>query len=226
MRQYWIPALLSSELPEPDCPPVRVRLLGENLIAFRATSGQGRPDPEPLPAPRRLALLRAQRGGGPALRLPRLEVRLHGRLRRHAERAGGEHLQGKGPGEGLSVRRAQRHRLDVHGPAADAAAAARPRAQHAGARRVRRPEGAARVQLVPGPRGRHRHRPPQLPAPRRRQAGGHEAGHLRLLHRAPTARRGTRSSTRRSAPRTAPTARRRPTRTTGASPTSCSRSTR
>src|SRR5262245_24882336 len=31
MRQYWIPALTSDELPGPDCPPVRVRLLGENL---------------------------------------------------------------------------------------------------------------------------------------------------------------------------------------------------
>ena len=30
MRQYWIPALMSSELPAPDCPPLRVRLLGEN----------------------------------------------------------------------------------------------------------------------------------------------------------------------------------------------------
>ena len=40
IRQYWIPALISSELPEPDGPPVRVRLLRENLIAFRVTSGQ------------------------------------------------------------------------------------------------------------------------------------------------------------------------------------------
>ena len=40
VRQYWIPVLLTSELPEPDGPPVRVRLLGENLIAFRATSGK------------------------------------------------------------------------------------------------------------------------------------------------------------------------------------------
>jgi phenylpropionate dioxygenase-like ring-hydroxylating dioxygenase large terminal subunit len=37
LRRYWIPALLARELPEPDCPPVRVRLLGENLIAFRDT---------------------------------------------------------------------------------------------------------------------------------------------------------------------------------------------
>lgn len=39
MRRYWQPALLSSELPEPDGPPVRVRLLGEDLIAFRTTDG-------------------------------------------------------------------------------------------------------------------------------------------------------------------------------------------
>jgi nitrite reductase/ring-hydroxylating ferredoxin subunit len=39
MRQYWIPALMSTELPAPDCPPVRLRLLGENLIGFRTTSG-------------------------------------------------------------------------------------------------------------------------------------------------------------------------------------------
>ena len=39
MRRYWMPALLSWELPEPDCPPVRVKLLGEELVAFRATDG-------------------------------------------------------------------------------------------------------------------------------------------------------------------------------------------
>src|SRR3954462_14503302 len=40
MRRYWVPALLSFELPTPDCPPVRVKLLGEELIAFRDTNGQ------------------------------------------------------------------------------------------------------------------------------------------------------------------------------------------
>src|SRR5689334_15598624 len=39
MRQYWIPALIPTELPTPDGPPVRMRLLGENLIAFRVSSG-------------------------------------------------------------------------------------------------------------------------------------------------------------------------------------------
>jgi phthalate 4,5-dioxygenase oxygenase subunit len=39
LRRYWMPACLSEELPEPDGAPIRVRLLGEDLIAFRDTSG-------------------------------------------------------------------------------------------------------------------------------------------------------------------------------------------
>ena len=39
-RCYWIPALLAEELPENDCPPVRVKLLSERLIAFRDTDGR------------------------------------------------------------------------------------------------------------------------------------------------------------------------------------------
>ena len=40
LRRYWIPALLDWELPAPDCPPLRLRLLGEDLVAFRDTSGR------------------------------------------------------------------------------------------------------------------------------------------------------------------------------------------
>jgi len=39
-RRYWLPALLSEELPQPDCPPVRVKLLGERLVAIRDTEGR------------------------------------------------------------------------------------------------------------------------------------------------------------------------------------------
>jgi phenylpropionate dioxygenase-like ring-hydroxylating dioxygenase large terminal subunit len=39
MRRYWLPAALSTELSQIDGPPVRVRLLGEDLIAFRDSSG-------------------------------------------------------------------------------------------------------------------------------------------------------------------------------------------
>src|SRR5665213_835486 len=40
LRRYWIPAALSVELPESDGAPIRVRLLGENLVAFRDTEGK------------------------------------------------------------------------------------------------------------------------------------------------------------------------------------------
>jgi len=40
LRRYWTPACLSAEIPEPGGPPARVRLLAENLVAFRDTSGR------------------------------------------------------------------------------------------------------------------------------------------------------------------------------------------
>ena len=40
LRRYWIPALLSRELSEPDGPPVRVQLLGERLVGFRDSTGR------------------------------------------------------------------------------------------------------------------------------------------------------------------------------------------
>jgi nitrite reductase/ring-hydroxylating ferredoxin subunit len=40
LRRYWVPALLSDELAGPDCVPVETRLLGEDLVAFRDTSGR------------------------------------------------------------------------------------------------------------------------------------------------------------------------------------------
>jgi phthalate 4,5-dioxygenase oxygenase subunit len=39
-RCYWLPALLADELPSNDCPPVRVKLLGERLLAFRDSEGR------------------------------------------------------------------------------------------------------------------------------------------------------------------------------------------
>jgi len=39
LRRFWMPAIIATELPEADCPPVRVRLLGEDLVAWRNTDG-------------------------------------------------------------------------------------------------------------------------------------------------------------------------------------------
>ncbi|MEX2490959.1 MAG: Rieske 2Fe-2S domain-containing protein [Nitrospirales bacterium] len=40
LRRFWVPFLQAWELPEPDCDPVRVTLMGERLVAFRDTNNQ------------------------------------------------------------------------------------------------------------------------------------------------------------------------------------------
>ena len=76
MRQYWVPAALSSELPAAGRRRRCACACWARISSrFRDDLRRGRPDPEQLPAPRRQPLLRPQRGRGPALRLPRLEVR-------------------------------------------------------------------------------------------------------------------------------------------------------
>ncbi len=39
MRQYWIPVVPTAQLSEPGGRPLRVRLLGEDLVLFRTTTG-------------------------------------------------------------------------------------------------------------------------------------------------------------------------------------------
>ena len=39
-RLFWLPAMLSSEVREPDSPPRRLRILGEDLVGFRDTDGR------------------------------------------------------------------------------------------------------------------------------------------------------------------------------------------
>ena len=40
LRRYWTPILLASELPQNDCPPVRVKVMSERLLAFRDSAGK------------------------------------------------------------------------------------------------------------------------------------------------------------------------------------------
>jgi phthalate 4,5-dioxygenase len=40
LRRYWTPAFQAADVPEPDCPPIRVTVLGENFVAFRDSSGR------------------------------------------------------------------------------------------------------------------------------------------------------------------------------------------
>ena len=170
MRRYWMPALLAWELPEPDCPPVRVKLLGEELVAFRDTPGQDRPARGALPAPAGVALLRPQRGLRPALRVPRLEVRRRRPVRGHDERARGAQLRRQDPHHGLSHGGGGRRDLGLPGPGGAAAAAAEVRVDAGAADASARLEGHPGEQLAAGPRGRHRHlaRPHPPPGAERR----------------------------------------------------------
>src|SRR5438045_8561425 len=40
LRRFWMPALLSAELPERDGPPKKIKILGEDLLAFRDSNGR------------------------------------------------------------------------------------------------------------------------------------------------------------------------------------------
>jgi phthalate 4,5-dioxygenase oxygenase subunit len=40
MRRFWMPVMLSNEIGGPDEAPVRIRILGENLVAFRDSDGR------------------------------------------------------------------------------------------------------------------------------------------------------------------------------------------
>ena len=115
LRRYWTPACLSAEIPEPGSPPARVRLLGENLVAFRDT--RGRVGLVQENCPHRGASLYFGRNEDASLRCV-----YHGwafdverQLRRHAQRAGP--VLREGPDEVLPRPRVRRDRLDLHGPA-------------------------------------------------------------------------------------------------------------
>ena len=40
LRRFWLPVLLSEELPEPDGDPKKIIVMGEELLAFRDTDGE------------------------------------------------------------------------------------------------------------------------------------------------------------------------------------------
>jgi nitrite reductase/ring-hydroxylating ferredoxin subunit len=40
MRRYWVPVVFSHQIEKPDSPPLRARLLGEDLVVFRDSQGR------------------------------------------------------------------------------------------------------------------------------------------------------------------------------------------
>ena len=79
-RQYWLPVVPSAHLSEPGGAPLRVKLLGEDLVLFRTHANQvgliGAYCPHRLGA----ALFRPGRTGRPALSLSCLEIFAGGKV--------------------------------------------------------------------------------------------------------------------------------------------------
>ena len=158
-RRYWMPALLAEELPENDCPPVRVQLLSEKLIAFRDTEGPLRADRRILRASRRVAVVRPQRGVRAALPVPRLEIRRDRPMRGNPIRTGAEWFPRDDQAALVSAGRAGRRAVDLHGTAGAPAGAAGIRVRHGAAGADLHVEAAAILQLAAGDGRRHRFQP-------------------------------------------------------------------
>ena len=75
MRRHWLPACMSEEVAEPDCTPLKTRLLGETLVVFPRHGGQIGRVGRSLSPQESLPLVWPQRGMWPSMSLSRLEVR-------------------------------------------------------------------------------------------------------------------------------------------------------
>ena len=158
LRQYWIPALPSSEFPAPDSPPKRMRLLGENLVMFRDTQRRM------WAASRRPARTAAPRCSSAATKKPACAASTTagsststGACVDMPSEPAESNFKNKVARQRLPGPRRQPHGLGLHGPARDAAAVPAVRDQHAPGRRTsRRQHHDGRGELDPEPRGRPR----------------------------------------------------------------------
>ncbi len=164
-RAYWIPALLDEELPENDCPPVRVKLLAERLLAVPRQRRQVWTDRRILCPPRRVALVRPQRGIRPALRLSRLEIRRDGTMHRRSVRAARERLLPEDQAQVIPAGEARPGAVDLYGCTRTAAAAAGMGIRHRPGRSDLHLQAPAGVQLAASHGRRHRLQPRFLSAP-------------------------------------------------------------
>ena len=166
-RSYWFPALLAEELPENDCPPVRVKMLSERLLAFRDSEGRYGLIDE-FCAHRGVSLwfgrnedcgLRCPYHGwkydvtGQCIEVPSEPV--ESRLLREDQ----AHV--------LSAGEARPGAVDLYGTAGAAAAAAGVGVRHGTGRAMLHLQAAAGIELAAGDGRRHRFQPRLVPAPRR-----------------------------------------------------------
>ena len=179
---------------------MRVRLLGEDLIAFRDTTGKvGLIQNN---CPHRGASLFFGRNEEDGLRCVYhgWKFDVAGSCVDMPNEPAESRTSRQSQSHRLPLAGAQRHHLGLHGPARDAAAAAGPRSQHARRRRHSRLDHPPAVQLDAGLGRRDGHRPPGLPALRRRRASRTRSRAPSTTtspaRRAPRSRSSTRSSAR------------------------------
>ena len=217
-RRYWIPVLHAEELPENECPPVRVKVLSERLLAWRDTQGRLALTDE-FCAHRGVSLWfgRNEENG---LRCP-----YHGWKYDHtgqcievpSEPAESGFCQ-QDQAEVLSADRARRHPVGLYGSAGTAAAVPRVRMGDAAGRALLQHQAPAGVQLPAGHGGRHRFQPRVVPALRRHAPRSAPPQHQgRALPERP-ASRSSRSWNRRAGSTSRRGATPRRGTTTGASP--------
>ncbi len=155
-RRYWLPAALSEELPEADGAPVRVRLLGEDLLAFRDT--MGKVGLVSAFCPHRRAPLFFGRNEECGIRCVYHGWKFDrdGRCVDMPSEPPGFTFQDEGNAGGVSDARSRGHDLGVSGSAGSDAAAAGLRITARAGRLTSRIEDVSRMQLLAGARGRPR----------------------------------------------------------------------
>ncbi len=156
MRRHWLPACLLEEVPAPDGDPVPVRLLGEDLVAFRDTDGRVGVMDRYCPHRRASLVFGRNEDWRAALPVPRVEDGRRGQRARDAVGGRRQLPRAEGQASRLSGARMGRLRLGVHGTGGDDARI-RAAAVRAGSRReaVDR-EARDRLQLGAGARRRDR----------------------------------------------------------------------
>ena len=115
IRRFWLPILLSEELPEPDSAPVRVRVVGENLVAFRATDGSIGLLEEICPHRRASLFWGRNEEQGLRCVYHGWKFDTSGSVCRHAQRAFRIRVQAPGANPRLPGTRFRRHDLGLHG---------------------------------------------------------------------------------------------------------------
>ena len=150
LRRFWIPGLLEEEVPEPDCPPVRLRLLGEDLVAYKDTEGRIGILDNYCPHRRASLFFGRNEEGGLRCVYHGWKYNVEGNCVDMPSEPAESNFKDKVRIAAYPAVARGRHRVAVHGPAGAAAGAAAVRVVPASRWSACRHQAAGGVQLGPG----------------------------------------------------------------------------